>query len=294
MVIRTLAGNTVLELLRQKALLILIILGIIMAGGANFFSQFSFDTEQDFKFIKDFAVGILTLVGVLVAIIGVAQMLPAELESRTVLTILTKPVQRWEFLLGKFFGLCFLLACLTLAMALILSVVLYFQESARVAEINKSYEAAASQGHEINLEEKKAAIDGIRKQSRDARLISVLLLAYFKMVLTAALGLLISTIATSMMFTAIMTSLIYISGHLLATAREAWSNNEAVHSWLLKPLTALIMVVVPDLGSFNLIDEIVAGNPIPLEHTLGILNYAIFYTAVVLMAACLLFSSREL
>jgi ABC-2 type transport system permease protein len=155
LVIKTLAANTVLELLRQKALTILIILGIILAGGANFFSQFSFDIDQDFKFIKDFAVGILTLVGVLVAIISVAQMLPAELESRTVLTILTKPVQRWEFLLGKFAGICVLLAALTLAIGLILSAVLYVQEAKRVGEILESHELALSEGHQIDPEQKK-------------------------------------------------------------------------------------------------------------------------------------------
>jgi len=293
-VIKTLAANTVVELLRQKALTLLIIIGILLAAGANYFSQFSFDSEQDFKFIKDYAVGILTLVGVLVAIISTAQILPSELENRTIFTILTKPVQRWEFLLGKFTGICVLLAGLTLMIALVLAVVLYVQETNHINQVQKSYELSKNQGQQPNLEEKKVAIENIRKQSRDSRLIPVFLLTYLKIVLTAAIGLFLSTIATSMMFTAIMTSLLYISGHLVSIARETWANAEGSFSWLVKFFSTTISLIVPDLSAFNLIDEIIAGNPIPTQHTIEIATYGIVYTIVLMTCACLIFSSREL
>ncbi len=293
-VLQTLAANTVLELLRQKVLTILIILGLLMVGGANFFSQFNFDQEQDFKFIKDFAVGILTLVGVLVAIISVAQMLPAELESRTVLTILSKPVHRWEFLLGKFAGICVLLLGLTLAIAVMLGGVLAYQERTRLADLEQEYAAAVQAGQDPGEEAKNLAVENILKQSRDVRLGPVLVMAYLKIVLTAAIGLLLSTIATSMLFTAIITSLIYVAGHLMATAREVWMRAEGGIGWVMRPLIAVVAVVIPDMGAFNLIDEIVAGNAISLSHTLEVMGYALVYIGVVLTTACLIFSSREL
>lgn len=293
-VIKTLAANTVLELLRQKVLTILIVLGLLMVGGANFFSQLNFDQEQDFKFIKDYAVGILTLVGVLVAIISVAQMLPAELESRTVLTILSKPVHRWEFLIGKFAGICVLLLGLTLAITVMLAAVLFYQERVRLADLERDYAAAVEAGNDPGSEAKQLAVENILRQSRDTRLFSVLVVAYLKIVLTAAIGLLLSTIATSMIFTAIITALIYVAGHLLATAREVWGRSEDTLAWLMKPFIAIVAIIIPDMGAFNLIDEIIAGNPIPLSHTLNVIIYALVYIGVVLTAACLIFTSREL
>ena len=96
----TVAANTFVESLRQKVYNILIIFALVVIASASFFSQFTF--SEQLKFVKDFCLGAVSVFGTLIAIVGTAQLLPAEMESRTIYTILAKPVRRVEFLLGKY------------------------------------------------------------------------------------------------------------------------------------------------------------------------------------------------
>src|SRR3989304_2598197 len=89
------ALNTFTEAARQKVFNVLLIFALVIIASASFFAQFTF-TEQ-LKFVKDFCLGALSVFGTLIAIVGTAQLLPGEVENRTIYTILAKPVRRFEF-----------------------------------------------------------------------------------------------------------------------------------------------------------------------------------------------------
>src|SRR5579871_3605149 len=118
------ATNTLTEAIRQKVWIFLVIIGL-----AIFFSQYSFaDQQEQIKFIKDTSLGVISVISTLIAIVGTAQLLPNEVENRTIYTILAKPVRRFEFLLGKFCGSLLLLALSVAAMCVMFALVLWIKE----------------------------------------------------------------------------------------------------------------------------------------------------------------------
>src|SRR5579871_1794142 len=123
------ATNTLTEAIRQKVWIFLVIIGLVLIALAIFFSQYSFaDQQEQIKFIKDTSLGVISVISTLIAIVGTAQLLPNEVENRTIYTILAKPVRRFEFLLGKFCGSLLLLALSVAAMCVMFALVLWIKE----------------------------------------------------------------------------------------------------------------------------------------------------------------------
>lgn len=287
--IATIARNTLLEALRQRVLNIILVFGLVVLVGANFFSEFTFDDQ--FKFIKDYCLGVMTLIGVIMAVVAVAQLLPAEVESRTVFTILSKPVRRWEFLVGKYAGVAAMLMITVALMTAVFAWVLFWQERALVADA----QAELAHAHDPQaIETARASIQKIMHAARDPWLAGALVLVVLKLLVVAALALAISTIATSMMFTVVVTSLVYIAGHLESTARQVWLDPAAGAGPVAKGFLAVVGVLIPDMSVFNLTDEIVLGNTVTLAYFGSAVAYAGGCVVVMLLVACALFNSREL
>ena len=92
------------EALRRRWMTVLLVFGIVMVGLSVFFTSLSPGTEG--QFIRDFGTGFIIIMTTLMAIfLGVA-LVPPDIERRTIFTILSKPVNRAEFLIGKYLGLC--------------------------------------------------------------------------------------------------------------------------------------------------------------------------------------------
>jgi hypothetical protein len=108
---------------RQKIFYFMIAFALLMIGAASFFSIFTFGEEAEYitqlKFIKDTGLGAISVFGSIIAIVATAQLLPSELENRTIYTILAKPVHRLEFLLGKYAGAALLLGISVFLMGLL-------------------------------------------------------------------------------------------------------------------------------------------------------------------------------
>ena len=55
---------------------------------------------------------------------------------------------------------------------------------------------------------------------------------------------------------------------------------------LSKVFLGVLSFIIPDMNIFNVIDEIIAGNPVPWSHTLNVLSYAGIYIVVVMSISC--------
>ena len=86
---------------------------------------------------------------------------------------------------------------------------------------------------------------------------------------------------------------IYFIGHLQATAREYWLEQQSV-GWVAKTFLAIVALIFPDLQAFNLVDEIVAGVAIPLVLFAKTAVLGIFYTMIYTLAATFVFYGKEL
>jgi len=299
----TIGRNTLVEAVRQKVLNVLLIFAIVLVGSSVSVSQLAtpgldsagiFDAQ--IKFVKDFGCGSIGLFGFFIALLSTAQLIPQELHNRTIYTILAKPVRRSEFLLGKFFGIVLLLALCVALMSLAFAATLYWQQIRGIHAASELYQTnGPNWGKDpaiVGLYNKEVA--GIVAQVRDPQIIEAILLLFTKLVMTAGIALLISTIATSSIFTIVTTFMIYLIGHLESTAREVWLARGADVTIWQSGLVGLISLLIPDMNSFTIVDEILSGHPVPWSHALNLIGYADVYLIVILGISIVLFDYREL
>jgi ABC-type transport system involved in multi-copper enzyme maturation permease subunit len=277
--VTTIAGNTFIEAVRQKVFNILLIFGLVVIACALFFRQFDFGEE--FKFVKDFCLGAISIFGTCIAIVGTSMLLPNEVEHRTIYTILSKPVRRFEFLLGKYLGSVQLLLTSTVLMSLMFAAVMYVMMM--VSQNRVLHEAGQNEGAVPT--EVQQQIKQIHAAALDPDIVKGILLIFIKLCVMAGVTLLVSTFSTSMVFNVVVSFMVFIAGHLVSTATEMWGHH-AVAKWLL--------AIVPDLGAFNVADDIILGNAIPWSHVGSVSLYGLVYTAAVVAAAHFIFEGREI
>jgi ABC-type transport system involved in multi-copper enzyme maturation permease subunit len=289
----TIARNTLTEAVRQKVLTVLLLFGIVMICTSSFFSQVV--PDQQIKFVKDFGCGAIGLIGLFIAILSTAQLLPQELHNRTIYTILAKPVRRAEFLFGKFLGVVLLLALSVALMSLAFAATLWWQESISIASTHDLYARIPHwESLPDTVSEYHRDVAALVAQVQDPQLIEAILLIFAKLIMSAAIALLISTFSTSFVFTVITTAMLYLIGHMESTARDVWLSRGAEATGVEKALLEFLPLLVPDMNAFTIVDEILAGNRVPWAHALNLLGYASAYTVVLLVVSELIFEFREI
>jgi ABC-type transport system involved in multi-copper enzyme maturation permease subunit len=117
------ARNTVGEAIRKKILQAFVILGLLLIIISLLFGYFS--AREELVIIKSVSFAAIWIFGLLISVILCVQMIPTEAERRTLYTILSKPVKRSEFIVGKFLGAAFTVLISTAAMGLVFVVVVY-------------------------------------------------------------------------------------------------------------------------------------------------------------------------
>lgn len=279
----TIGRNTFTELVRQKVFYFLLIFALIVIGNSAFLAKFSF--QEEFQMLKDVALGAMSVFLCLLAILATAMLLPRDLEDRTIFTILSKPVPRYEYLLGKLLGVVILLSLSTLIMGVLFLGVLLLREQNALMETHRSLSGSP--------QELAAALTEIKKAAFSWDLIPAMAILLVKGILLASLTLLISTFATSGIFAILVAASAYFIGHLQVTAREYWMSGIGIHWWT-RLFAAFIALIFPDLQAFNLTDDIVAGTALPMTLFWQTVALGGIYSAVYYAVACFLFQNREL
>jgi ABC-type Na+ efflux pump permease subunit len=298
----TIGRNTLTEAVRQKVLNVLLIFSLVLVGSSVVVSQLAtpgldssglFDAQ--IKFVKDFGCGAIGLFGFFIALLSTAQLIPQELHNRTIYTILAKPVRRAEFLLGKFFGIVLLLALCVALMSLAFAATLYWQEMQGLQTTEAAYDQTPNwRANPFAVNAYNHDVQQIESQVRDPQLVEAVILIFAKLLMTTGIALLISTFATSSIFTIVTTFMIYLIGHMESTAREFWLARGAEASIWQSGLVGFISLLIPDMNSFTIVDEILAGNKIPWSHALNLLGYADVYLIVLLAVSVVIFDYREI
>jgi len=114
--IATIASNTFREAVRDRVLYNLIAFAVLLSGAAILVGQISIDIEK--LVVINLGLTAVSLFGVVIAIFVGIGLVSKEIEKRTLYTVLSRPVRRWEFIVGKFFGLAGTLVVNTFFMAI--------------------------------------------------------------------------------------------------------------------------------------------------------------------------------
>lgn len=252
MTVRAIALNTFREAIRDRVLYLL----LFFAGVALIFSRLlALLTVGDrAKIIVDVGLGSLALFGTLMAILMGTGLVYKEIDKRTIYTLLAKPIQRWQFLLGKFFGLILTLAVMLVLMSL-LFLLLVLIHSGRL-----TWEMLAGLGF-----------------------------IFLELCLITAVALFFSCFSTPILSSVFSLSF-YLIGHLSWGLETLISK---LQSGAGRTAARIVYTVLPDLENFNFRTEIVHSLPIEPRVMGSAAIYGLFYTAFVLLAAVLVFRRRD-
>jgi Cu-processing system permease protein len=119
------AVNTFKEAVRNRVLYVLLFFSILIMFGAWVASTLSIDDET--KIVRDLGIGAINLISVLIAVFVGVGLVYNDLDKKTIYTIVSKPISRWQFLLGKYFGLLLTIAVNVFIMTWIFGSVLHFR-----------------------------------------------------------------------------------------------------------------------------------------------------------------------
>ncbi|RBP48209.1 ABC-2 family transporter [Roseimicrobium gellanilyticum] len=281
----TLATHTATQLLRMRIVAFLAVFCLVALGAAFFFPQLS--PEQQLKQLKDWSMGSMLVASVVFSITATALLLPKDLEDRTLYTILSKPVPRYEYLLGKLLGMLLLLFCGLLLMDLIFSVVLWLKQQALLSAM-----IAMLEQQQAATPENVAYVEAsIRKYGLNSGVHVEVWMVFLRASVVTAMTLLISTFASTTLFTIITSMAFTIAGFGVALMRE-WVL-KGLYGWTEKTVGALLAILCPDLGMFDLSTAAIRG-----EVTLGVVGqltgYAAMYVAAYMVVSHLFFVEKEL
>ncbi len=247
------ALNTYRETVRDKVLYNLLLFALILIGSSYILGQIS--VYQEVKIIKDLGLAAIAVFGTVIAIFIGIGLVSKEIDKRSLYGLLSKPVSRFEFLLGKYFGRGVTLAVNVIIMAAGLYLVLFY--------ITRTFEP---------------------------ELLKAVYLIYWQLVLVTAVALLFSTFTTSIL-SGLFTGFVYIAGHFTPELKHF---ENVVESELLPKLTLVLYYLLPNLLNFDVKARVVAGDPVPVS-LLGYSSlYGALYVAVVLLAATVIFSRKNL
>lgn len=116
------AANTFTETLRQPIYAVIVISGLILLFISPSVTMYTLD--EDIKLLRELGLSTLFLSGLFIAIFSAAGAVTEEIETKTITTVLSKPVSRSVFILGKFFGVVTAvgLAHLILTLAMLMAI----------------------------------------------------------------------------------------------------------------------------------------------------------------------------
>ncbi|UCE86443.1 MAG: ABC transporter permease subunit [Deltaproteobacteria bacterium] len=250
--IYTLAGNTLREVIRNRILYVLLCFAIVLIATGVVLSALSY-VEQE-RILQDVGLGSIRLFGTVIAIFLGVGVLHKEVDRRTIYTILSKPISRSEFVLGKYLGLT-----ATIWLQLLIM-------SAAFALISWLAHAPLGTGHA-----------------------AALLLSGLEMSLMVAVATLFSAFTTPML-ASFFTAGIWVVGHLTRDLRQLASHSDVS---AVRELAVWIHRLLPDLESFNVSIQAVHGLPIEGSEVTLPIAYGIGYASLVLILAIVLFERRD-
>lgn len=255
------ALNTFRENVRDKVLYNLILFAFLLIASSLILGELSIG--QEIKIIVDLGLASISLVGGLIAVFIGIGLVYKEIDRRTIYNIVSKPVERYQFLLGKFLGLL-----LTLA-------------------INVSVMAAGVYGALLYLTR--------TWHSEYLNLLPAVLLIYMQLVLVTAIALFFSTFSTPML-SAAFTLCIWLAGHFNADFKHLALLAE---SDTLDFLCNMLYYLFPNFSNFTVLNDqnIVraAGyfKPFDLAAVAVVVLYGALYTLIALGGAIAVFQRRD-
>lgn len=259
--ILSIAGTTVGEAIRRRVLLIILLVGILFLAIAPGLSILS--ARQERAVLIGLTLGVIQLTSVVIAIVLTVYMIPNEIERRTIYTILSKPVQRWQFLLGKYLGAVAALALMMGMMTVVLIVVFAIQQQ-------------------------------VFAPDQLAPLAKAPAMFFVQMSLLSAVAIFFSTFVTPLV-NFFLSGGLYLIGSAFSSFFESLSQSQNVQPFA-KGIATFANMILPNFAYYNVQNPLInPGQAIQNEtvYYIQVTVYGLFYIGILLVGGILIFDRRE-
>lgn len=263
------ATATAKETVSQPIFTLLILIGIAALVSFVFTPYNTFG--EDVKMLKTTGMTTIKILAIIMALWTASTSVADEIEGRTALTVLSKPVGRRQFILGKFLGIVWPIVL----MFLILGFVFLLTVSFKVV-----YDARESAKTTPEWQECYVEV---------VRIVPGLLLAFFEAVIMAAISVAVST-RLPMLPNLVICGSIYILGHLAALIVKSSAGNIV----FVRFVGRLLSVVLPVLDHFEIEGAIAGASSVPASYLWWALGYTVLYCAAAMLLALIFFEDRDL
>jgi len=247
--------NTFREAVRDRVLYNLIVFAFLMIGSSLLLGQITIGVQR--QLLINLGLTAISLFGVLIAIFIGIGLVSKEIDKRTLYTVLTRPVQRWEFILGKFFGLVVTLVVNAGLMTLgFFAALLYLMRGL---------------------------------EHSDVYILEAIYFILLQFMIVTAIALLLSAFSTPIE-SAVLTFAIFVVGSFSEDLRGFAAAAQGVSHYIAVGMTYL----VPNFSALNVISSVAHGNPVAGNVLLLNTAYGLLYAGAVVCGASLIFQNRNL
>lgn len=251
--ITAIALNTAREAIRNRILYSILFFALLMVAVSAVFGAASIGDQ--IKYMKDFSLMSVSLFGVVIAVVLGVNLLHQELGKKTIVNVLSKPVARWQFMVGKFFGL---FATLALVVALMCGAVVAFF----------------------------GALEG----RLDWGLVAAAVAALLEIMVVTAVALFFSSLVATPSLAGMFTAAAFVAGRSSSYLRYFLRDEQPAGV----PAAARgLYWVLPRLDRFAIADQVVYGHTIDPSYLAALGAYAAAYAAILLLLGIVLFARRE-
>jgi ABC-type transport system involved in multi-copper enzyme maturation permease subunit len=253
--VATIAIHTFKESVREKVLYNLVAFALLLIGAAILFGNISVGIER--IILITLGLTSISVFGLLIAIFIGIGLVSKEIERRTIYNILSKPVSRVEFILGKYAGLLLTLCVNTAIMTGGFYVALFYQK------------------HSLNGE--------------DVAFLGAVYFILLQLAIVVGIAVVFSCISTPVL-SAVFTFCLYVIGNF---SNDIQALGGESGSRVLGVCANVLYYLLPNLGNFNIISRVAHGASIPAYLWIGNSLYALLYVTVLMSIAVLVFEERE-
>jgi len=251
--ILAIAGSTFLETVRDKIFYLVAVFGFIMLASTAILSPLTVGAQG--KIMADIGLASMVIFGLLVVVFVGSNMVRKELDKGTIVTILSKPVGRREFLVGKFLGLNLTLVTMLAVMGLVFLLMLFLAPG-----------------------------------SFSMRFLGAFYLTFLELTLINAVVVFFST-SVSPVLAAVFTLGVFSVGHLSQSIRDFGQLQDSLFQ---RQVSELVYYLTPNLEVFNLRGAVVHGTAVSGGHLVMATVYCLAWSALLLLVAGSIFSRKEL
>lgn len=253
--VRVIALNTFRESVRDRVLYNLVLFVLILVAASVFVSDLSLDMES--QFTAALGLSVMLIFGALIAIFIGVGLVYKEIDKRTIYNLLSKPVHRQEFVVGKYLGLCMTL--------LVNSIVMVAGTELALLYVNRGLAP-------ISIAVLPAAY-----------------LIYLQLVLLVGIAITFSSFTTPML-AALFSFAAYVIGQFSGDLRQAAQLSDSA---ALRALLTALYYLLPNLSNFGFVGEASHGRVLSLSMALRATVYAAIYIGILLSASALIFQRRN-